>query len=282
MKSGLLLAGIGGVLGLLGWLALRAGPEPSRSIGAVMQRDSPPTPQEASIENGAPVEVVRGPAPSAAIAPTTGPTQTGPLGSDFPPGSVGSLLVQFYGDEWETVRGELAQRIDLYMQPDIPIPPWESVLADLRERMRVQDSTFERWKLRYAPPEPITLEHLAEKYSVGQLELDGRDVTALEAVLVDPRAEVQHLLERLRSSCDVLLARKFELGQYNYGLFSNIRSDRLPKRAFYADGTGIRGWSVTWGIAADEDPEIAALLAELDAARKRIRLQVHEYLVALK
>lgn len=180
------------------------------------------------------------------------------------------------------VRGELAQRIDLYMQPDIPIPPWESVLADLRERMRVQDSTFERWKLRYAPPEPITLEHLAEKYSVGQLELDGRDVTALEAVLVDPRAEVQHLLERLRSSCDVLLARKFELGQYNYGLFSNIRSDRLPKRAFYADGTGIRGWSVTWGIAADEDPEIAALLAELDAARKRIRLQVHEYLVALK
>src|SRR5690606_18264182 len=125
--------------------------EPSRSIGAVMQRDSPPTPQEASIENGAPVEVVRGPAPSAAIAPTTGPTQTGPLGSDFPPGSVGSLLVQFYGDEWETVRGELAQRIDLYMQPDIPIPPWESVLADLRERMRVQDSTFERWKLRYAP-----------------------------------------------------------------------------------------------------------------------------------
>ena len=282
MKYRLLLTGALVTLGLGGWIAWWSISTTRAPVGSAMQREIPATPRLASVDLAAPVEVVLGLARPDGSPAITGPTSADSVGAEFSPGSVGALLVQFYGEEWVAVRGELAQRIDLHMQPDMPIPPWESVLEDLRKRMRVQDSTLKAWKLRYAPPEPITLEYLAERYADVGLKLDGRDITALEALLIEPRAEVHDLLGRLRSSCDALLARKFELGQYNYGLFSNIRSDRLPKRSFYTDGTGIRGWSVTWGIAEDEDPDIAALLARLFAGKNLIRQQIHEYLAALK
>jgi len=216
----------------------------------------------------APVTAV---ASSASSAPSSAAIEVAPT-------TTGSILASFYGAEWEQVRPEIEKRISLSIVPDIPLPAWESVLDSLQAAMRVSDAVFARWRIRYAPPDPISLEYLANQFSVTGIALDERDIAALESIFVEPRAEVQGLLERLRAVCDEVLARKFRLGQYNYGPFASIRTDQLPKAAFYADSTGLRGWSVSWGIGADEDPELEVILTDLLGKKKEFALLIQEYL----
>ena len=203
-----------------------------------------------------------------------------PSGAVTEPASAttGSLLATFYGQEWEKVRPELEQRISLSIVPDIPLPAWESVLDMLQVAMQVSDAVFARWLARYAPPDPISLEYITNLFSASSIALDQRDIFALESMLIEPRAEVQDLLERLRTVCDAVLARKYRLGQYNYGPFANIHTDRLPKAAFYSDSTGIRGWSVSWGIAVDEDPDLEKILKDLLGKKKQFPVLIQTYL----
>lgn len=216
-------------------------------------------------------------APRAASEPAAAlPPEAAPQGEV--PGSIGAFASGFYGAEWEQLRDELAQRIDLSAKPDIPIPAWGSVLDDLRKAMRIREVIYRGWLLRFAPPSPMTLAYLHASYPNAETELDERDLKALEAMVVDHRSEVETLLQQLRSVCDAILASKFQLGQYDYGPFSNLRSHHAPRSAFYNDSTGIRGWSVAWSIAESEDPEIARVLGELGQLRGRIAAIIRGYL----
>ncbi len=217
------------------------------------------------------------PAPAAART-TVSPTVRAEGPSESNRGTVESIASSFYGDDWERIRPELEKRISLATVPDIQIPPWESVLDEVRRAMHVTDLAFSVWRLRYAPPEPVTLDYLVKRFTPTDLPLDERDVAAIEAFLVEPRAELQERLERLRALCNDVLAVKFSAGQYNYGPFASIHTDKLPKAAFYSDSTAVKGWSVSWGIEASEHPEFPAMLEELVGLKKRIRDDIQRYL----
>ncbi len=202
--------------------------------------------------------------------------------SDERVGSIGWNLAEFYGAEWGTLRSTLAQRIDLDLQPDVPLPPFERVLDELREQMRIGDRVFERWRERHAGPDPVTVEYLTRTFHTEGIGLGMRDVAAIEAGLVEIRAEIQGRLERLRSLCDAVLARKFQLRLYDRAPYANITSDKIPARAFHLDGTAIQGWVVTWGIAEDEDPDLSGLLADLGGLSRRRMQAIRDHLATLR
>jgi len=192
--------------------------------------------------------------------------------------TTGATLAAFYGRDWEKVRPELEQRISLTLVPDIPLPAWESVLDRLQAAMQVSDAKLARLTARYAPPDPVRLDYLRERFEVAGLAMDDRDIVAIEAVLVEPRAEIQDRMHRVRILCNAILAQKFRFGEYNYGPFANIYTDKIPKSAFYADSIGIQGWSVSWAIAPDEDPELKSTLLELAILKKQINATIQKYL----
>jgi len=197
-------------------------------------------------------------------------------------GSIGANLAAFYGAAWPELRSELAQRVDLDVAPDVPLPEWDRVLDELREKMRVRDAIVDRWRHRYAPPDPVSVEYLVEKFLPTDLAVDSRDVRAIESVLVEGRAEVQQRLEDLRVVCDGILVQKFASGQYDRAPYSNIRAEHVSPRAFYRDFAAIRGWVVTWGIEEGEDPELSVLLADLERLRERMVREIEQYLAGLK
>jgi hypothetical protein len=193
-------------------------------------------------------------------------------------GTTGDVLEDFYGAEFEALRPELEKRVRLSIALNKPLPPWESILGLVEAGMQVSDVKFERWKRHFAPPDPITVEHLTQIYQIDGLAIDQRDINALEALLVEPRAEVDDRMDQIRALTNTVLHRMFRAGQYNFGPFTAIRTDKLPKRAFYADSVGIQDWVISFGIGEEEDPGFEPLLQDLDSWKKKIRGIVAQYL----
>ncbi len=188
------------------------------------------------------------------------------------------MLEDFYGAEFETLRPELEKRVSLSIVLDKSLPPWESILGLVEDAMQVSDRKFESWKLQFAPPHPITVEYLGLKYDITGLSLDQRDINAIEAIVVEPRAEIDYRMAQLRALTNTVLNRMFRAGQYNFGPFCAIRTDKLPKRAFYADSVGIQDWVISFGVGEEEDPGFPPLLHELNAWKQKIRSIVADYL----
>ncbi len=225
--------------------------------------------------------------PALAPVPTRAATaDTVPEAKESPdvlPGHTpGEVLSAYFGPEWESLRPEYAKRIKLDLVLEQPLPKWGSVLAELRAAMRISDAVYERWKLRWGVPQPITIAYLVERHDATDLALDARDLDALEAVLVEARAELSVELQKLRALTDAVLEQKFLRGEYEYGPFAALGSAKLPKFAFHADSAAIRGWSVSWAVGRDEDPEIRATLDELDRIKSRTRAVVAKYVAERK
>jgi hypothetical protein len=219
-------------------------------------------------------------------APTNSPPAAAVAAGPFargsgPGGRAGAVLEDFYGERWPELREQLAKRIDLDLALDRPLLPWESVRPRLADAMRVSDAAFARWQRTWLIPRPLTLDFLGEQARDLNLELDERDLDAVEAQVVDACAESEFELTRLRAIVDGLLRSKYQRGQYQYGPFATIASDLVPSPAFYMDSVAIDDWTASWGIAVDEDPEIAPILAGLRERKARMLETIESYLSKL-
>jgi len=120
---------------------------------------------------------------------------------------------------------------------------------------------------------PVTAENLMTRFGLDAREVSGLNVKE-GAILVENRdARLNELAERYVTTLDSALDTSYQNGWYSHSPFYSVAEGLRSDRGVYSSGSGLRSWSISVVVTADDfpllvqtDTELAALRAERNAA----------------
>jgi len=186
-------------------------------------------------------------------------------------------LREFFGPEWESLRPLYAKRIPLDASLPSKLVPWSEISDQVCSRMRVSDGDLEMMRSQHAPVSPLTAEVLRNRYQVEEATINDQDLLEIETQLQDSRSQLEGILERFRRVIDFRLSLKCAGGDFDYMPYADVRNARVLKKTVYLSSFSISDWVITYGVSADEDPELPSLVKGLKSCGNDARDVILKY-----
>lgn len=193
-------------------------------------------------------------------------------------------LKDFWGDQWPEVSARLKEQGQDYSSiPAEDLVPWESVLPEVCERMRMADSTKRLWMRAYLADAPMTLDYIKEKLGITDIELRPEHLLEIDVILEESTRRGLAAFANVESAINVELNHKCGRGDYYYGPFTTapaVRRRRDPALFEYA--YNVQGWNIKCTVWQDEVPHVKDDMEILKGMNRIQRPLISKYIAAIR
>jgi hypothetical protein len=195
------------------------------------------------------------------------------------------VMREFWGDRWPEISAILKEkgRGDFATMPAEDLPPWDSVVSDVCQGMRMADSMKKFWMYSYMAASPMTQEYIQQNLGISDIELRADQLLEIDAILEESTQRGLAAFANIEYAVNIELANKCARGDYYYGPYTTaVAVPRRPDPAIFVYAYNVKGWNIKCTVWQDEVPHVEKDMEVLKGMKKIQRPLIYKYLASIR